>query len=884
MTIGFEMIDEIKGIVTGRISRFAVVICLIIMAVNAKADTVREKQDTFSALQKRELTVSCDDDYLPYSALDANGKPIGMSVDIANAMAKELGIKIKIKLLPWARAQKEYSEGKIDMLFNYSSSWARMQYSNFTSPYASAPVIVFRRASAKEPKQLSDLDGKKVLSVMGDQSIYVIHIAHCKAEIIEAPSYKSVFKILAADPTIDYAIVDKNAGNYLLKKQGLTHKIFPTEFQIYILNYAIGVPKTSRGLTRMMSMGLAAILQNGEFVRIQKKWLEEYDEDLQEKSRFLEYAIYVTIVLAVLAIGFIIWNRTLRKRVTAETQNLENLNSMLELSKEHYRGFLQMNPDIMFILDSDRCFVDYYGGENDDLAQYNIDAQNFLGHKVGDIFPPYLANMFEQKIDALLRTNKTQIYTYQLPSKGGEISHYECKLKLCNSDEIIAVVRDITSSKRTEEQLNMLNHELERRYEKYMQLNSVLQSANEELETVNQKVVNDKVKLDLLMDTLPNMVYRCAYDGKYTMLFLNKGVLGLTGYTIDELLNNRVISYTDIIHPDDVPLVNAIIRSSIRSKRYFVIDYRIINKFGEIVNVRERGSVILSDNGEISELQGIVSDVTDFENSKAELANQIAKYEAQNKEYEKLNAVLQQKNSELSEAKRKAEASDSLKSAFIRNISHEIRTPLNGIIGYSSLLNMEDITTEEIAEYTSIINKSGSRLIEIVNNVMDISQLESKQLELIPKNFDLNVTIKSVYQYYSTMASETNIAFNLTFDDQPVELFSDEDRITQVLNKLLSNAFKFTQSGTIELGGGINQDEFMVVIYIKDTGIGIDDEQQETLFNTFTQGDMRASREYGGAGLGLAISAGLIHLLGGKIRCESALGKGTTFSIYLPLM
>ncbi|MDD3124795.1 MAG: ATP-binding protein, partial [Candidatus Kapabacteria bacterium] len=236
------------------------------------------------------------------------------------------------------------------------------------------------------------------------------------------------------------------------------------------------------------------------------------------------------------------------------------------------------------------------------------------------------------------------------------------------------------------------------------------------------------------------------------------------------------------------------------------------------------------------------------------------------------------------EAKRRAEASDSLKSAFIRNISHEIRTPLNGIIGYSSLLNMKDITTEEIAEYTSVINKSGVRLIEIINNVMDISQLESKQLELIPKYFDLNVTIKSVYQYYLTMASGTNIAFNLTFDDRPVELFSDEDRITQILNKLLSNAFKFTQSGSIELGGGVNKDELMVVIYIKDTGIGIDEVQQEMLFNAFTQVDMQASREYGGVGLGLAISAGLIHLLGGKIRCESALGKGTTFYIYLPLM
>ena len=538
MTIGFKMINKIKDIVTGRISRLAVAICLIFMVVNANADTVSEEQDSFSSLQKREFTVSCDDDYLPYSALDTNGKPIGLSVDIANAMAKELGIKIKIKLLPWAKAQKEYKEGKIDILFNYAISVERMIYSNFTSPYASAPVVAFRRARIKEPRKMSDLDNKKVLVVAGDQSIYYLQGVGCKAEIVEVNSYLKVFKRLAADHTIDYALVDKNAGSFILKKQGLTDKIFPTEFQLYILNYSIGVPKTSAGIISMMNLGISLILQNGEYARIQKKWLEEYDEDLQAKSRFLEYAIYATIFLAVLVLGFFAWNRMLRKRVADKTQNLENLNSMLELSKEHYRGFLQMNPDVMFILDSDRCIVEYYGGEKDDLAQYNIDSQNFLGHKVGDVFPPNLANMFEEKIDALLRTNKTQVYTYQLPSKGGDICYYECKMKLCDSDEIIAVVRDITSSKHTEEQLNMLNHELERRYEKYMQLNSVLQSANEELEKVNKKVVNDKVKLDLLMDTLPNMVYRCLYDEKYTMLFLNKAVLALTGDRKSTRLNS----------------------------------------------------------------------------------------------------------------------------------------------------------------------------------------------------------------------------------------------------------------------------------------------------------------------------------------------------------
>ncbi|NWJ49989.1 MAG: response regulator [Bacteroidetes bacterium] len=246
----------------------------------------------------------------------------------------------------------------------------------------------------------------------------------------------------------------------------------------------------------------------------------------------------------------------------------------------------------------------------------------------------------------------------------------------------------------------------------------------------------------------------------------------------------------------------------------------------------------------------------------------------QNKEKEKRAA-------ELIIAKENAEESDKLKTAFLQNMSHEIRTPLNGIIGFSSLLNDEDINKEEIKEFTTIIIQSGKRLIEIVNNVLDISKIQTGQIEIKRTPILINSIFLDLFTFFSPITNAKNIRLSFhNYNDESRTIYSDETKLNQILTNLINNAVKFTKSGNIDYGFEIKDD--FIQFYVKDTGIGIEEELHDRIFDRFIQAEQTMTKNYEGAGLGLAISKGLVELLGGKIWVKSDINKGTTFFFTLP--
>ena len=246
--------------------------------------------------------------------------------------------------------------------------------------------------------------------------------------------------------------------------------------------------------------------------------------------------------------------------------------------------------------------------------------------------------------------------------------------------------------------------------------------------------------------------------------------------------------------------------------------------------------------------------------------------------------ITEQRNYEksLKNALRKAEESDKLKSAFLQNMSHEIRTPLNGIIGFSQLLKNDDLNQSEKEEFISMIDKSSKRLIELVNNMIEISLISTGQIEFNNKDICLNELLAELaYKFRNNHQSgKTKIINHLDEFSDWIFIKADEVKLTLALSNIIDNAFKFTKQGTIEIGSidGIDK----VSIYIKDSGIGIDKSHHEKIFENFYQVETSLSRNFEGAGLGLSISKGLIELLNGKIWVESELGKGSIFWICLP--
>jgi PAS domain S-box-containing protein len=235
-------------------------------------------------------------------------------------------------------------------------------------------------------------------------------------------------------------------------------------------------------------------------------------------------------------------------------------------------------------------------------------------------------------------------------------------------------------------------------------------------------------------------------------------------------------------------------------------------------------------------------------------------------------------------AKENAEKADKLKSAFLANMSHEIRTPMNGVLGFTQLLLRKKQSEAKEKKYLNLIYYNGKQLLNIISDIIDISKIESGQLNIYNSKFNLNDLIFKIYNFFKNEnENNSKIEFSYYTDlpDNESEIISDENRLFQILINLIGNAFKFTTQGTINFGYKLNKNNTLE-FKVKDSGIGISDEHKKFIFKRFMQGDDKNTRKYGGTGLGLSISKQLVELMGGEIFLESFLGKGSNFSFTIP--
>ena len=254
----------------------------------------------------------------------------------------------------------------------------------------------------------------------------------------------------------------------------------------------------------------------------------------------------------------------------------------------------------------------------------------------------------------------------------------------------------------------------------------------------------------------------------------------------------------------------------------------------------------------------------------------------QNEEYATLNEKYKTQNVKLVKAKEKAEESDRLKTEFLNNMSHEIRTPMNGILGFSEILNTPDLTDSQKKNYINIIQNSGKQLLHIIEDILEISALGTKQVKTIEKEISLNDLLLELFSIFDIKAKENKTPLYLKkgLTDKESIIFTDETKLNKILSNLLENALKFTNEGFIEFGYKIVNKE--IEIYVKDTGIGIKPESQEIIFKRFSQEEKELSRNVGGLGLGLSIAKENTELLGGKITLKSEKGNGATFFVTIP--
>ena len=280
----------------------------------------------------------------------------------------------------------------------------------------------------------------------------------------------------------------------------------------------------------------------------------------------------------------------------------------------------------------------------------------------------------------------------------------------------------------------------------------------------------------------------------------------------------------------------------------------------------------------------------DLERQARLLADQNALAEQKNLEVKNSNRVIEEKVSQLA-------VSSKYKSEFIANMSHELRTPLNSLLILAQQLeeNPDDNMTSTQVEYASVIRSSGNDLLDLLNSILDLAKVESGTVSPEKEDVHLQEVRTSLLREFEPVARRKQLDYSITIAaGTPVTLFTDQQRLRQILKNLLANAFKFTEHGSVQVQIGSATDGWtgestslddaplVVAFSVADTGIGIDHEQQQRIFEAFAQADGTTSRIYGGTGLGLSISRELVRLLGGEIGVVSARNEGTTFTVYLP--
>ncbi len=231
----------------------------------------------------------------------------------------------------------------------------------------------------------------------------------------------------------------------------------------------------------------------------------------------------------------------------------------------------------------------------------------------------------------------------------------------------------------------------------------------------------------------------------------------------------------------------------------------------------------------------------------------------------------------------KAKIADKLKSSFLANMSHEIRTPLNAIVGFSNLLADDTINNKEKELYVSIINSSNETLLQLIDDILDVSMIEANQMKINKVNFSANELLLNLQRTYNPILKEKKkgaVQLKLHYPEESFWITSDQIRINQVLVNLLNNAIKFTREGSIEIG--FEPEGKRLKFYVKDTGIGIEEAHLAQLFDRFYKIEDDNRKLYRGTGIGLYLSKKIVEMLGGQIQVVSVFGKGSVFSFYIP--
>jgi PAS domain S-box-containing protein len=493
------------------------------------------------------------------------------------------------------------------------------------------------------------------------------------------------------------------------------------------------------------------------------------------------------------------------------------------------RTLVNTIPDLVWLKDVNSAFL-----------ACNPKFERLLGAKEADIigktdhdfFDKELADFFRQKDIEALEAGKPlvneELVTYA--DDGHEEYLETIKSPMCDANGkligVLGVGRDVTEHKDTEKALKEKSNELQRSYERF------------------QVAVNGSQDGIWDWDLYTDEIY---FSPRW------KAMIGFEDYEV----HNKFSIFKERIHPDDGKKVMKHLGKYLKNEiSDYKVEFRFRHKNGNYIWVLARGAALRDENGFPYRMAGSHTDITDRKRAENELFN----------------------------SKIKAENANQIKSEFLANMSHELRTPLNSVIGFSQMLNDKifgDLNEKQM-RYVSNILKSGTHLLNLINDILDISKIESGNMEYAPEIVNVGEVMDEIIVLTEPLVKKKNIDFESRRDFDNLEVNADRMKIKQIMFNLLSNAIKFApQNGKVCFDSKVMNGD--VQISVSDNGIGIPLEKQKTIFEPFKQASSSTSRIHGGTGLGLAIVKYYVEMHSGEMHVESELGKGSTFMFTVPI-
>ncbi|OFX69545.1 MAG: hypothetical protein A2X12_01380 [Bacteroidetes bacterium GWE2_29_8] len=547
---------------------------------------------------------------------------------------------------------------------------------------------------------------------------------------------------------------------------------------------------------------------------------------------------------------------SLNEEYLAQNDDLKKAIDKIELSEKKYSQlFRKMTNGFALhkiILDKKGKPLDYVFLEVNSAYEQltGLKIENIIGKTVRQIIPEIEQFWIDTYGQVALTGENISFEQYSKPLNSffSIVAYSPERFKFC------VIVENITERKQLELEVAAQNEELSSTNEEVHAANEQLFVTNKELEHSIRKLEESECKYKGLLERLPNIVMLLNLKGN--IVYVSSSIKPILGFEQSEIIGKKINVL--ISKKEDIKLFRNIIKNASNGFPLETINIYQSKKDGSEILV-ELIFIPIFENNKINGVQVIATDITEK-----------LKIEKLEREKIMLDNIAKSKQQ------------------FLANMSHEIRTPMTGILGITEILKQTTKLDEQQNFYTDIILSSSESLLNILNDILDLSKIEANKMELQPLWFDFTKNINTIKNLFSALTTKKGIYFDVQIASNfPSKIFADKNRLNQIITNFVSNAVKFTEKGTVKLcvdildnknSGVLNKSNLVnIIVKVIDTGIGISESFQEKIFESFTQADISKTKTFEGTGLGLTISKKFIELMGGEIGLKSKLGNGSEF-------